>query len=147
MRGYKHCPHAASPRGDGYFLPSSFRSRSDALHSIHMKTIYSPLASARIVINNFSFLSHTIESILRFVQPVACAPAIAAAITSALANVAETVAAAHRGIDGSRCRDVRHVCRPRRPQHCRWHYRCTVTAGWDGSSRVNNYISLVRTQE
>jgi hypothetical protein len=80
--------------GDGFYLISSFRSRSNALHSIHMETTYSPVASARIIANNFSALAVGIASILSFVQPVACAPAVAAAITSALANVAKTVAAA-----------------------------------------------------
>lgn len=80
--------------GDGYLLRSSFRSRDNALQSIYMKTIYSPLASASIITKNFIALAIGIESILSFIQPVACVPAVAAAITSALTNVAKAVAAA-----------------------------------------------------
>lgn len=80
--------------GDGYFLGSSSVARLNDLHSIHTKTGDSPLASARVVFDNFPKLAAGIELTLRFVQPVACVPAVAAAITSALANVAKTVAAA-----------------------------------------------------
>lgn len=81
-------------RGDSYFSMSSYRSRDDALDSIHMETMYSPRASARIIDDHIHALSLLAASIVGFAQPVTCAPAVAAAVTSALANVAQTVAAA-----------------------------------------------------
>ncbi|OIW30934.1 hypothetical protein CONLIGDRAFT_679685 [Coniochaeta ligniaria NRRL 30616] len=80
--------------GDAYWLKSSLHSRHDALRSISKKATRSPLASARIIEENLTILSFGIEVIVSYVQPVACAPATAAAITSALANVAKAVAAA-----------------------------------------------------
>ncbi|KAB5566177.1 hypothetical protein GE09DRAFT_1284026 [Coniochaeta sp. 2T2.1] len=68
--------------------------RDNALLSIRIKTMHSPPASARIIADNFAALALFIGSILGWVQPVACEPAAAAAITSALASVAKTVAAA-----------------------------------------------------
>jgi hypothetical protein len=80
--------------GDGSFSVGS-RNALDALGSIHDETtISSPLASARILMDHFPTLCHTIHSILSFVQPVACVPAVATTITSTLARVADTVAAA-----------------------------------------------------
>lgn len=79
---------------DGYWSRQSQQSRDDARVSIYTETKSSPLASARIVFDHFFSLSLGFQAILSHVQPVACAPAVAAAITSALANVANAVAAA-----------------------------------------------------
>ena len=54
----------------------------------------SPLVSARIITDHFCVMAFSLQLVLSYVQPVDGAPAVAAAITSALANVARTVAAA-----------------------------------------------------
>ncbi|KAB5582827.1 hypothetical protein GE09DRAFT_283722 [Coniochaeta sp. 2T2.1] len=81
-------------RGDDYLSSEWYHSSHNALVSIRKETMSSPLASANIIAVHFYALALDIGGILGWVEPVACAPAVAAAITSALASVAKTVAAA-----------------------------------------------------